>query len=252
MLHTTDLRVAFRETTVLDGVTIPDCQPGTITGLLGPNGAGKSTLLKTITGIERSSSGTVCVDPEGEPLTGRRLRDAIGYVPQDLLSTAVLTVFESVLLSQRCGRTGRSRATLEAAAAALEQLELTHLAHRPVHQLSGGQRQLVSVAQVLVRRPPIVLLDEPTSALDVRHQVELLNIVRNDVVSRSACALIAIHDLNLAARFCDRLIVLNGGKICADGTPRDVLTPDTLENVYGFRARVLDDDGVPVICPVAA
>ena len=95
-----------------------------------------------------------------------------------------------------------------------------------------------------------MLLDEPTSALDLRHQVELLKLVRAEVASRSSLALVAIHDLNLAARYCDELVMLHDGHVVAQGSPADVLAPDLLARVYGIRARVLDDEGVPVVCPI--
>ena len=132
----------------------------------------------------------------------------------------------------------------------LERLGITHLASRYVHELSGGQRQLVAVGQMLVREPEVLLLDEPTSALDLRHQVELLQLIRREVSHNDSIALIAIHDLNLAARYCDQLIVLHRGRLMAQGQPSEVLTPGLLEEVYGLRAKVLDDSGTPVICPV--
>ncbi|MDU4704328.1 MAG: ABC transporter ATP-binding protein, partial [Corynebacterium sp.] len=139
---------------------------------------------------------------------------------------------------------------IEHTAAVLRKVGIEHLADRFVGELSGGQRQLVAVAQMFVRDPEVMLLDEPTSALDLRHQVELLQLVRAEVASRSSLALVAIHDLNLAARYCDELVMLHDGHVVAQGSPADVLTPDLLARVYGIRARVLNDGGVPVVCPI--
>ena len=139
---------------------------------------------------------------------------------------------------------------LDRSATVMERLGITHLADRLVSDMSGGQRQLVAMAQMLVREPDIMLLDEPTSALDLRHQVELLQIVRDEVRGSNRLALVAIHDLNLAARYCDELLVVKAGRVVAHDTPHAVLQPDLLEEVYGIRARVLDDAGVPVVCPV--
>lgn len=260
MLTLEDIHVHYGKHPVLKGVSASDFEPGTITGLLGPNAAGKSTLVKTIAGIQRASSGTCRITVDGEELTGTPRREAIGYVPQDLLSSASLTAFESILVATRrssrvmaySGGPGSNAADTaqERAAAVMDRLGITHLASRYVHQLSGGQRQLVAVGQMLVREPEVLLLDEPTSALDLRHQVELLQLISREVAQNNSMALIAIHDLNLAARYCDRLIVLHHGHLMAQGKPADVLTPDLLEEVYGLRAKVLDDEGTPVICPV--
>lgn len=258
MLALEDIHVHYGKHSVLKGVSATGFTPGSITGLLGPNAAGKSTLVKTIAGIQGASSGTCHITHNGEALTGSARREAIGYVPQDPLSSASLTAFESILVAARrsssaqvnINGTSPAKAAQERAAAVMDRLGITHLASRHVHQLSGGQRQLVAVGQMLVREPEVLLLDEPTSALDLRHQVELLQLIGREVRRNDSVALIAIHDLNLAARYCDRLIVLHQGCLKAQGQPAEVLTPDLLEEVYGLRAKVLDDDGTPVICPV--
>ena len=235
-LHISDIHVSYGKHEVLRGVNARPLQDGTVTGLLGPNAAGKSTLVKTLAGK-------------------RELRDVVGYVPQDLLTSASLTAFESVLVSTKRAHGLRMRVvddSLDLAAQVMQRLGIAHLADRYVGELSGGQRQLVAVAQMLVRQPEILLRDEPTSALDLRHQVELLQLVREEVAGGKAVALVALHDLNLAARYCDELLVINDGVVCAQGRPADVLTPDLLQEVYGLRARVLDDAGTPIVCPVAA
>lgn len=266
-LDVRDVHAGYGKRKVLLGASISRLAPGTVTGLLGPNAAGKSTLMTTIAGIRNPSGGEVAVsraeatvagDEQAKALAGAELRDAVGYVPQDLPSTASLTAFESVFVSgRRAGSASgggifRQRSgCLEQTAAALRKVGIEHLADRFVGELSGGQRQLVAVAQMLVRNPEVMLLDEPTSALDLRHQVELLQLIRAEVAQRSCLALVAIHDLNLAARYCDQVVVLSAGRVLAQGSPAQVLTPNLLQEAYGLRARVLDDDGVPVICPIA-
>ncbi|MCA3771277.1 ABC transporter ATP-binding protein, partial [Cutibacterium sp.] len=141
-------------------------------------------------------------------------------------------------------------ATVERAAHVLERVGIAHIAHRFISQLSGGQRQLVALAQMVVRDPQVLLLDEPTSALDLHNQIEVLRLVRRAVDSGHRMAIVALHDLNLAACYCDRLVLLHEGGVHAEGSPSEVLTPDVLERVYGFRARVLSDDGIPVVRPV--
>nr|WP_120491337.1 ABC transporter ATP-binding protein [Corynebacterium lactis] len=259
-LEVRDVCAGYGRRQVLRGASISRLEPGTVTGLLGPNAAGKSTLMTTIVGIRKPSSGEIVVGRSGggaeqvSRITGPELRDTVGYVPQDLPSSAALTAFESVLVSGRRGASSGLRVrseALEHTASVLRKVGIEHLAERYVGELSGGQRQLVAVAQMLVRDPEVMLLDEPTSALDLRHQVELLQLIRAEVSERSSLALVAIHDLNLAARYCDQVVVLSGGRVAAQGSPAEVLTPDLLQETYGLRARVLDDDGVPVICPVA-
>ncbi|VZH84077.1 ABC transporter ATP-binding protein [Corynebacterium rouxii] len=248
-LSISDLRVSYgrgpRTRHILNGVSFGPVPLGTVTGLLGPNAAGKSTLIKAIAGLKATSGGTRTIMSKGVEVPHHELRNVVGYVPQDLLTSASLTAFESILVSARKGYD-----PLLSSGAVMERLGITPLADRYVSELSGGQRQLVAVAQMLVRQPEVLLLDEPTSALDLRHQVELLKLLRTEVTSRECLAVVALHDLNLAARYCDHLVVLSGGHVIAEGAPKQVLTSDLLEQVYGLRARVLDDAGVPVVCPV--
>lgn len=252
MLVIDDVWVSYGSHQVLRGVNATDFSPGAVTGLLGSNAAGKSTLVKAIAGLKKIARGSCHILVHGQPLEGKKRREAVGYVPQDLLTSASLTALESIMVSStRNSRLRFREDSLHAAAKVMEYLGISSLAQRYVHELSGGQRQLVAVAQMLVRQPRVMLLDEPTSALDLRHQVELLQLIRRQVQQHSSVALIAIHDLNLAARYCDQLIVLHQGRVVASGAPADVLTPDLLGSVYGLRARVIDDAGTPVVCPVA-
>ena len=244
-----NLTVSYGRTTILHSLSFGPLEPGKVVGLIGPNAAGKSTLVKTIAGIKEPAEGSVTLSVDDAELVGKQKVQAVGYVPQDLLSSASLTAFESIMVSAR-RRGDASWNPLDRSAAVMERLGITHLADRLVSDMSGGQRQLVAMAQMLVREPDIMLLDEPTSALDLRHQVELLQHIRDEVAGTTKLALVAIHDLNLAARFCDELLVVKAGRVVAHDTPQEVLTPDLLEDVYGIRARILDDGGVPVICPV--
>lgn len=240
MIVATDLNVAYGRTPILHDMTFRLGPPGAVTGLLGPNAAGKSTLVKTIAGLKTPTSGTVTTTCEPHD---------VGYVPQDLLTSASLTAFESIVVAAKAG--GAVTNPLEATAAMMDRLGILHISDRMVCHMSGGQRQLVGVAQMLVREPQLLLLDEPTSALDLHHQVSLLTIIRNIVADTERQAVVAIHDLNLAARYCDELLVMKAGRVVTHGEPLDVLTPELLEEVYGIEARVLYDpvSGAPVICP---
>lgn len=214
---------------ILSGVSLPELQTGTVTALVGPNGAGKSTLLRCIAGLEKY---------EGEIIADNAL-----YLPQDPPPSSSLTVFESVLLArqQSCkGFSGfrvgnRARRDVENT---IELLELTDLVDRTMAQLSGGQRQLVSFAQAVVRRPASLLLDEPTSALDLRNQLMLLKRIQ-EYSQKIPCAVVmTVHDLGHAARFSDQVVVLSQGTVHSVGIPRDVITEDMLQKVYGVSATV--------------
>lgn len=244
-----NLSVSYGRSTIVHSLSFGPLEGGTVVGLIGPNAAGKSTLVKAIAGIKKPTAGSVTISKGGTELTGRDRVEAIGYVPQDLLSSATLTAFESVMVSaRRRGVDGWD--PLERTADVMHRLGITHLSDRLVSDMSGGQRQLVAVAQMLVRSPRIMLLDEPTSALDLRHQVEVLRLIREEIAGTNKLAIVAIHDLNLAARYCDELLVMKAGQRVTQGPPTEVLTPDLLDEVYGIRAKILSDSGVPVICPV--
>ena len=190
--------------------------------MVGPNAAGKSTLLKCIAGLLPVRGRILLGGQEVRSTEQRRaLRQQVTYLPpRSTPSTAALTVFEAVLVArQQTAAWIVGDAELGQVAAILEDLRLDHLALRYLNELSGGQRQMVAVAQALARDPRVLLLDEPTSSLDLQRQLELLELVRKLASGRRMTVLIALHDLNLAARFADRLVMLHGGTVYADGTP---------------------------------
>jgi iron complex transport system ATP-binding protein len=229
-----------------------EAEPGTVTAVVGPNGAGKSTLLRAVAG-QIPTTGRIAFDGVEVPARARRLRAGeVGFLPQDLSARPALTVFEVVLLG-RLGTLGLrvGPTDLEAAQTALTDLGIVQLAHRYVGELSGGQRQLVYLAQVLVRGPRLLLLDEPTSALDLRNQLEILQLVRRETHGRGLTTLLAIHDLNAAARFADQ--VLHDGRRWSAGAPALTLTPDMLAEVYGVEAEVrTGPDGFPTVTVMRA
>jgi iron complex transport system ATP-binding protein len=196
------------------------------------------------------ATGRVAFDGVAVPPRGRGLRTGeVGFLPQDLSARPALTVFEVVLLG-RLGTLGLrvGPGDLEAARTALTNLGIVRLADRSIGKLSGGQRQLVYLAQVLVRGPRLLLLDEPTSALDLRNQLEILQLVRRETHVRALTTLLAIHDLNGAARFADRILVLHDGRCWAAGPPARILSPDMLADVYGVEADVrIGCDGFPTV-----
>ncbi|MBC9926441.1 MULTISPECIES: ABC transporter ATP-binding protein [unclassified Leucobacter] len=236
---------------VLKGVSL-EVAEGSFCALLGPNGSGKSTLTKILAGIQKPSEGRVSFD--GVDLLGLRRRDharTVGYVPQSGEAPFDMTVREAVLL----GRTPHfglrpSRKDWNKVEDAIDLLGLGELEHRRLSELSGGQAQRALVARAIAQDTKLLLLDEPTSALDLRYQVETLQLVRWITRRRGITALIAIHDLNHAGRFCDQTVLLNGGKIVASGSPVDAFDEETLSEVYGLRVTVEKRDGYAEVRPV--
>lgn len=219
---------------VLQGVSLPEIAPGAFVGVIGPNASGKSTLFRTLAGLLRPRAGSVRLD--GADLTALPRREralAVAFMPQACGCNAILTVFESVLLALKQTSGWRVRKeNLDRVAETLAALRLSHLADRGVADLSGGQAQMVAVAQTLVRGPRVVLLDEPTSALDLHHQLSILGSVRAEMQRRGTIVMAALHDLNLAAQFCDRLVLIGDGRILADGTPDRVLALPEIGRTY--------------------
>ncbi|MBI0293427.1 ABC transporter ATP-binding protein [Streptomyces sp. PRKS01-29] len=231
---------------IVDGVTLT-LRPGETVGLLGPNGSGKSTLLRLLAGILAPSSGVVTLDGRALPEAGRRATARrIATVEQHAHTQTELTVREVVAL----GRIPHRRAWASASAtdtravdAALERTGLTDRAGQSWHTLSGGERQRTQIARALAQEPRELLLDEPTNHLDIQHQLDLLDLVAGLPIG----TVIALHDLNLAAMYCDRLLVLREGHVLAEGTPGQVLTPSLIKRVYDVEADVTHDPGHPVI-----
>ncbi|MET9716538.1 ABC transporter ATP-binding protein [Streptomyces rochei] len=228
---------AFDGRLILDGVSLAP-RPGSVTGLLGPNGSGKSTLLRLLSGVLAPASGVVTLD--GRPLGdwGRRaVARRVAVVEQHADTLVELTVLDVV----RLGRIPHRRAWASAGDAdedavrtALERTGLTDHADRFWHTLSGGERQRVQIARALAQEPRELLLDEPTNHLDVQHQLELLNLIAELPVT----SVVALHDLNLAAMYCDQVVVLRQGRVVAAGPPGDTLTESLIADVYGVRAEV--------------
>lgn len=238
LLDVRGLGASYGARRVLRGVDLPLLTPGSVTALLGSNAAGKSTLLRRIAG-ELPGPGTVTVagQPVGSWPPQHPNRPA--HVPQDISSGSSLRVFEAVLLAAKQGAGWSVKVDeLDAVTHLLKTLQIGDLAERELAALSGGQRQLVSIAQALIRSPRILLLDEPTSALDLQRQYEVLALLRALSRQRSLCIVMAIHDLNHALRFADQAVVLHETDVFAQGAPRQVITPALLARVYGVDARV--------------
>lgn len=213
-------------------------RPGEVIGLVGPNGSGKSSLLRAVYRVLRPATGRVGVDgTDAWSLPVRQLARTVAAVVQESAADFDLTVREAVAMGRTPhkrlldGDTPEDAGLIESALAAVD---ATDLAHRPFDQLSGGERQRVLIARALAQQPSLLVLDEPTNHLDIRHQLDVLGTLRR----LPATVLVALHDLNLAAYYCDRLYVLHDGKVTASGPPADILTPTLLADVYGVTSEV--------------
>ncbi|MES3708683.1 ABC transporter ATP-binding protein [Pseudomonas putida] len=227
--------VAYGAQHILHGVSLPALPAGSLVALVGPNGAGKSTLLRALAGLERMRGG-LCLDGQDVTRLGFAERSRrLAYMPQQLPPGIALGVLESIVAALRVSGCDD---LLGCAYEALRQLGIEGLAERSLDSLSGGQRQLVALAQLLARNPQVLLLDEPTSALDLHYQLRVMDAVRERVQAHQLLAVAVLHDINLAASHADWLAVLHRGKIVACGSPSEVLTPKLLANIYGVEARV--------------
>ncbi|MEV6167417.1 ABC transporter ATP-binding protein [Streptomyces sp. NPDC051954] len=222
---------------ILDGVDLAP-EPGTTVGVLGPNGSGKSTLLRLLAGLLAPTAGVVTLD--GDPLaelSRRTVARRLAVVEQQADTQIELTVLDVVRLGRVPHRRAWTPTTADderAVRAALERTGLTDHAGQPWHTLSGGERQRVQIARALAQEPRELLLDEPTNHLDIHHQLGLLDLVTGLPVT----TVVALHDLNLAAMYCDQVVVLSTGRVVARGAPADVLTEALIADVYGVRAAV--------------
>jgi iron complex transport system ATP-binding protein len=222
---------------IVDGVTLA-AQPGTMLGLLGPNGSGKSSLLRLLCGLRRVASGVVTLG-EADIATMRRAAIArrVAFVEQLVATDAPVSVADVVRLGRTPHRGALSPWTAAddaAVAAALDHVGLADRRDQRWHTLSGGERQRAQIARALAQCPSELLLDEPTNHLDILHQLEILSLVRRLKVT----SIVALHDLNLAAMFCDHLALLQAGKVVAAGTPEDVLTEARISEIFGVTAQV--------------
>ncbi|WP_372497822.1 ABC transporter ATP-binding protein, partial [Streptomyces clavuligerus] len=236
-LDVTGLRYGTGGRLLLDGVALT-AAPGETVGLVGPNGSGKTTLLRCVYGALRPTAGTILLDGDDLLALGTRARARrIASVPQDSPAEFELTVREIVAMGRSPHKRFWEPDTAADAAQvdeALARLAVDTLADRPFPSLSGGERQRTLVARALVQRPALLILDEPTNHLDIRYQMEILGLVR----SLGTTAVLALHDLNLAAHYCDRIVVLAAGRVVAAGPPEEVFTPELLAEVYRVEADI--------------
>lgn len=236
-----DLSIKFGKNPILHHISA-QFEKGQVTTIIGPNGAGKSTLLKCLAGIYPIQKNKVIINNRDmNSFTLKERAKLIGYVPQLNIPSFPLTVLETVLLGRKPHMGwGVSQKDLHVVQSVMEELDINLLADRYLDELSGGQRQKVSIARALAQESTIMMLDEPTSALDLKYQYEVLGLVRKLADEQGKLIILVLHDLELAARFSDRLLLLKDGKEFQTGVPANVITEANLRNVYGVDTEIFE------------
>lgn len=234
-----NVTVDLGRTRIVHGLDLPALEPGRITALIGPNGAGKSTLLRALARLSPAGGRLMLGARDLFAAHPRAVSELVGYMPQASQHGVALSVLDAAVTALHAGPRPQDDAhPVDRALACLDRLGLGHLALTRLDRLSGGQRQMASLAQALVRAPRILLLDEPTSALDPGRQVEVMQAVADLVGERGMIAVVVMHDLELSLRWADRIVLMRNGRKLADGAPGDVVTAGTLSRAYGIDARV--------------
>jgi iron complex transport system ATP-binding protein len=240
-LSISNLSAGYRSRPVIGGLTLKPIEAGKITALVGPNAAGKSTLMRSLAGLVPATGSVRLGETDLNTLGLADRAKHAAFMPQTLPQNAELTVLESVIGALKASPltdfAGNAAAVRRRAIEVLDRLSILDLAMEGVGRLSGGQRQMASLAQAIARAPQLLLLDEPTSALDLRHQLDVMTVVR-DLAREGRIVIVVLHDLTLAATWADDLIVMSRGTVAAQGPIESALTPSVLSDVYGVEGRV--------------
>ncbi|MBM7367248.1 ABC transporter ATP-binding protein [Gordonia hydrophobica] len=249
------LSVGYDGTTIIADLDV-ELPTGRVTTIVGPNGCGKSTLLRTLSRLLTPSTGRVLLDgadiADSKP---KHVARTLGLLPQNPVAPDGLTVSDLVSRGRHPHQSWYRQWSSEdekAVAQAMELTSTTELADRAVDSLSGGQQQRVWIAMTLAQQTDLILLDEPTTYLDLAHAVDVLDLVDELRTEHGKTVVMVLHDLNLAARYSDALIVMRDGRIVAEGTPADVLTPDLLQASFGLASQIVTDpiSGTPMVVPI--
>lgn len=231
-----------------------EIDPGTWCTIIGPNGAGKTSLVEAVAGIRRASGGSVSISGQRlSTISERERARLVALVPQHPEVPAGMTVKDYVSLGRTAYHgllrppSAQDRTVVDSV---LERLALQEFAERDVITLSGGERQRIVLGRALAQSTMVIVLDEPTTGLDLRHQIELLDLLKGEVVQCGLTVVATLHDLTLAGQFADRLVLLNDGEVVLDGPAREVIRSAELAECYGMDLRVVDVDGSDVVVPV--
>ncbi|UYO94456.1 ABC transporter ATP-binding protein [Pollutimonas sp. M17] len=224
---------------ILQGLTLPALRGGGLAALLGPNGSGKSTLLRSIAGLAPARFDTLSLDKlDMRGLSARARADTIRYLPQFLPESIHLTVTEALLVALNARGGLAPAAAMSRTEAVLDTLGIGHLGPRYLDELSGGQKQLVGLAQALADEPAVLLLDEPLASLDLNFQHHAMRLLKRLAADHGLLVLIVLHDLNIALRYADTAVLLRQGRLLAAGEPLSVITPSSIAQAFQVRARV--------------
>ncbi|MDA3624777.1 ABC transporter ATP-binding protein [Saccharopolyspora oryzae] len=254
-LHATDLKLAYGDRVIADGLDF-DVVDGTITAVIGPNGCGKSTLLRALGRLLQPQRGSVLLDGKQiHKMPTREVAKVLGLLPQSPVAPEGLTVADLVARGRHPHQSWYRQWSSDDESAVAEALGMTgisDLADRTLDELSGGQRQRAWLSMALAQGTDLLLLDEPTTYLDLSHQVDVLELVGRLHDESGRTVVMVLHDLNLAARYADRLVAMKDGAVVAEGDPSDVLTEQLLAEVFGLNARVIADPvaGTPMVVPI--
>jgi iron complex transport system ATP-binding protein len=240
------LQFSYTSVPILDDINL-NLDGKKLVSILGPNGVGKSTLIHCINKILTPKGGVVLMDGKDvKEITVKEMSKIVGYVPYSANDSFPLSVVDTVLMGRHPhSKWGSLDNDLRIVYETLEQLGITHLAMRSFNELSAGQHQKVMLARGLVQEPEVLLLDEPTSNLDVRHQIDVTKLLKKMVSEKGILTIMISHDINIAAKYSDEIIMMHDGKIFATGTPKEVITEDNLRTVYGVECVVVEDQGSP-------
>ncbi|MFF4775173.1 ABC transporter ATP-binding protein [Microtetraspora fusca] len=254
-LEAVDIRLGYGDRMIVDGLDL-GIESGTITTIIGPNGCGKSTLLRALGRLIKPLGGHVLLDGKRiDRMPSREVARLLGVLPQAPAAPEGLTVADLVARGRHPHQTWYrqwSPGDESAVAEALERTGLLDLADRPLDELSGGQRQRAWISMALAQGTGLLLLDEPTTFLDLAHQIEVLELVDQLHAQAGKTVVMVLHDLNLAARYADRLVAMRDGRVIAAGPPGDVLTEELLAEVFGLNAKIITDPvaGTPLVVPI--
>ncbi|WP_416778232.1 ABC transporter ATP-binding protein [Xenorhabdus budapestensis] len=223
---------------VIENLDVNPLPRGKITVLLGPNGSGKSTLLRSLAGLNKANGALLLDGQDLMQMDFSQRAQNVVYLPQSLPTGVHLHVLESVIVAQRASGDVSSDQCEQEVMELLRQLGIEHLALSYLDQLSGGQKQLVGLAQSLIRKPTLLLLDEPLSALDLNYQYHVMDLVARETRRRNIITVVVVHDINIALRHGDHILMLKKGELISEGSPEQVITPDSLAQVYGVKGRI--------------
>lgn len=238
-LHALNITTRLNGRLILDALDLPTLGAGQMVALLGPNGSGKSTLLKSLAGLVPASFGALRLGANDlAPLRASARAEHIRYLPQSLPGDIHLTVVESILVALRARSSLSTQHALPIVQTTLTELGIGHLENRYLDELSGGQKQLVGLAQALSHEPQILLLDEPLASLDLNHQHHVMQLLGRLTQERKLLTLIVLHDLNSVLQYCGQALLMHNGTLLASGAPNKVITAESLAALFSVRARI--------------